>query len=100
MPFKNAPNGYQWSLVGLTRAPTASGVYGIFNRDRWIYIGETGDIAARLSEHFAGASNSNPDIIKHKPTGFTFELASMLHRVQRQDQLILELRPACNKKLG
>ena len=54
MPFKNSQSGYPWTALGISTAPSLSGVYGIYNRTGWIYIGETGDIAARLGEHFSG----------------------------------------------
>ncbi len=98
MPFKNSQTGYPWSLAGVLSAPSASGVYGIFNRTDWIYIGESSDIAARLSEHFNGSANSNPDILPMKPTGFIFELVPAVQRVQREYLLIVELKPRANRK--
>ncbi|MGA3231108.1 MAG: hypothetical protein ABSD51_14280 [Candidatus Binatus sp.] len=98
MPFKNQ-NVYGFTASGIVSAPSASGVYGIYNQAAWIYIGESGDIAARLGEHLVG-TNSNPDIRKNAPTGFTYELVLAAQRVQRQDELIRELMPLANKKLG
>jgi excinuclease UvrABC nuclease subunit len=96
MPFKNQ-TGYNFTTAGIVSAPSASGVYGIYNRTSWIYIGESGDIAARLGEHFSGSSNSNPDILKNAPTAFTYELVPAAQRVQREYQLIAELKPLANK---
>jgi len=60
--------------------------------------GESSDIAARLSEHFNGSANSNPDILPMKPTGFIFELVPAVQRVQREYLLIVELKPRANRK--
>lgn len=81
----------------LANAPRASGVYALFNPQRWIYAGETGDIQARLLEHLNG---DNRCITLARPTGFQFELPPAQQRVARQDALILQLRPKCNQRLG
>lgn len=81
----------------LKDSPSASGVYAIFNPQKWIYVGEGKDIQARLVAHFNG---DNACITKEKPTGFQFEYSPSDKRVARQDQLILQLGPACNQRLG
>ncbi len=96
MPFQNS-NAFQFSPQGLTNAPALSGVYGIFNQERWIYVGETGDINRRLAEHL---NTGGTCIHRYFPTGFTYELSPQLLRVARQDQLIQQLAPACNQRFG
>lgn len=97
MPWSN-PNGFLFTNVGiLLNAPTASGVYALYNNERWIYIGESGNIQERLLQHFNG---DNACITGWRPPSFSFELWPWNRRVARQDQLILELRPACNQRLG
>jgi excinuclease UvrABC nuclease subunit len=90
---------FPWNRASiLANAPQASGVYAIFNSKNWIYVGESGDIQARLLEHLNG---DNLCIIQNLPTGFQFELvAGQAQRVARQNQLIVELKPVCNQKLG
>ena len=89
---------FPWTRESIvSNAPSASGVYAIFNPQAWIYVGESGDIRARLLQHFDG---DNPCITRMHPGGFQFELCPAAQRVARQNQLILALTPACNQKLG
>jgi hypothetical protein len=76
-------------------APIASGVYGVSNAREWIYIGETDDIRAALIAHLADYGTS---VMIRKPTGFVFEVCERAHRSARQDRLILEYEPACNRQ--
>jgi GIY-YIG catalytic domain len=93
--------GLNWySYTGLAvgqNAPEASGVYAIANGSTWIYIGETNNIKRRLMEHLNG---DNPCILIRSPDRFSFEFHGGLARVSRQNELILELRPACNQIFG
>jgi excinuclease UvrABC nuclease subunit len=82
----------------VTSAPNSSGVYVLFTPQAWIYVGESGDVQARLLQHLNG---DNPCITRNAPTGFQFEVvAGQSQRVARQDQLILAFGPACNQRLG
>jgi predicted GIY-YIG superfamily endonuclease len=78
-------------------APSASGVYAIYNQQGWIYFGEGQDIKTRLLAHFNG---DNPCITNHAPSGFQVELLPANRRVARQDALILQYGSACNKRVG
>jgi len=83
------------SLAGInTYAPTASGVYGISNAREWIYIGKTDNIQLALLEHLQEAHTSMMD---RSPTGFVFEMCEPEGRSARQDQLVLEYKPTCNR---
>jgi hypothetical protein len=75
-------------------APMASGVYGISNAREWIYIGETDDIQGALLTQLADTHTS---LMKREPTGFVFEVCERAHRPARQDRLILEYEPTCNR---
>jgi hypothetical protein len=76
----------------LINAPSASGVYAIFNLQNWIYIGESSDVQARLLDHL----NGDPAwITSWNPDSFQFEYCLANQRVARQDQLILQLNPLC-----
>jgi hypothetical protein len=70
------------------------GVYGIFKANSWIYVGK-GDIRKRLLEHLNG---DNPCITRNFPTHYVTEVTS--DSDNREKQLIVELKPACNKKVG
>jgi hypothetical protein len=70
-------------------APAASGVYGISNSQRWLYIEETENIRASLMEQLANCSDRSNDV----PSGFSFELSPSYNRTARRDRLIAELAP-------
>jgi hypothetical protein len=74
-------------------APSVSGIYGISNAREWIFIGETDDIQASLLHDLQAASA----LLKRSPTGFVFERCGSAERRGRQDRLILEYEPVCNR---
>ncbi len=76
-------------------APIASGVYGISNAREWIFIGETEDIQAALLAHVQEPDSS---MMKRQPTGFVFEICDQAIRPSRQDRLVCEYGPACNRQ--
>ena len=85
-----------FNQAGINQVPvTAKGVYGIFNSSIWIYVGK-GEIRQRLQAHL---DNDNPCITNSSPAGFIAELVSG-DPSNREVQLILELKPKCNKKVG
>jgi predicted GIY-YIG superfamily endonuclease len=69
-------------------------VYGISNAREWIYIGETENIQSSLLNHL---HEINTTLKKREPTGFVFEVCDQAHRSSRQDRLIGEYGPACNR---
>ncbi len=75
-------------------APGASGIYGISNAREWIYIGETDDIQASLLHHLL---ESDSTLMRKRPTGFVFEVCDAAGRLARQDRLVFEYEPACNR---
>src|SRR5271169_3860943 len=75
-------------------APFASGVYGISNAREWIYIGKTEDIQGALLAHL---QDSHTSLMKRGPTGFVFELCDQARRPARQDRLVSEYEPTCNR---
>jgi len=87
---------FPFTQVGLLLAPAQSGVYAL-HAVEWIYVGESQNINARLLQHLNG---DTPCINRMKPTSFCYELVPAFERIARQNALILELRPACNQKLG
>ncbi len=99
MPIGSGINTFQYTQVGISvNAPSQSGVYAIWNSQGCVYIGESGDIRARLLQHLGG---DNSCITRHAPTLFQFELvAGEAVRVARQNQWIASLTPTCNQRLG
>ena len=94
MPFDELiPRSFTSSSVR-EYAPIASGVYGISNQMEWIYIGETDNIQASLLTHL---QESNTTLLRRQPTGFVFEICDRSARPSRQDRLVLEYGPTCNR---
>lgn len=94
MPFpQQTPRAFtKQGIEALT--PGQKGVYGIYRPGVWIYVGK-GDIRERLIAHLNG---DNADITAQKPTNYVAEVTADMD--QREKQLILELSPVCNKKVG
>jgi hypothetical protein len=76
-------------------APATAGVYGISNAREWIYIGETDNIQGALLDHLQQLGTS---LMKLQPTGFVFEACDGVRRQARQDRLVFEYEPTCNRR--
>jgi hypothetical protein len=97
MPFGNHGNR-SFTAVSVGRnAPHASGVYGLADARRWIYVGETADIQSELLKHL---QNPPAFLRDHPPSGFTYELTDAGQRIERQNRLVLELEPIGNRMVG
>jgi predicted GIY-YIG superfamily endonuclease len=75
-------------------APLAPGVYGLSNAREWIYIGVSENIRSSLLEHLE--TRSSP-LMKRQPTGFVYEVVCPGDEWARQDRLIQEYEPTCNR---
>ncbi len=95
MPFEQPIPLTFVARVIQTRAPVASGVYGISNAREWIYIGETENIQSALFDHL---QDLNAALMKLQPTGFVFEVCDRVRRPARQDRLVLEYEPTLNRQ--
>jgi hypothetical protein len=94
MPFEQI-TPREFTLGGVkTYAPEVSGVYGISNARQWIYIGVTDNIRVSLLGHLQEPATS---VMQCVPTGFVYEACEQGRRSSRQDRLILEYEPACNR---
>lgn len=89
MPFESCFARAFTALTIEREAPAASGVFGISNSERWIFIEETENIRASLMEYLANSSGRSTDL----PSGFSFELSPSYSRTARRDRLIAELDP-------
>jgi len=76
-------------------SPNQNGVYGLFKTGVWIYVGK-GDIRQRLLDHLNG---DNPCINRERPTHWVAEVFNA-DPSQREQQLITELSPLCNQRIG
>ncbi len=87
------PVGYSFTEGAIkVAAPHASGVYMIFNRKQYIFVGEAGDIRTRLLAHF---QRDEEGIHSHDPAYFNYELCPEDRRAKRRAELIRLLRPRC-----
>ena len=95
MPFDQfTPRAFTTSSIQ-NHVPSTSGVYGFSNAKEWIYIGETGDLRAALFAHLAEV---NTPLKRRQPTGFVFEECASAVRHGRQDRLVHEYEPFCNRR--
>jgi hypothetical protein len=95
MPFQHAA-GYSFSAVSVRKnAPALSGVYGISNDHEWIFVGASDDIQAALMLHLRETGTL---LQARTPMGFVFELCGPSDRITRQNRLVLEMEPVCNRQ--
>ncbi len=94
MPFSELiPHPFTSGAVRVY-APAAEGVYGISNSREWIYIGQSDNIQGTLLDHLQDAQAA---AMKRGPTGFVYELCTGALRSQRQNRLVQEYGPVCNR---
>jgi hypothetical protein len=93
MPFKNSFGRVLTALTIVREAPEASGVFGISNSRRWLFIAETENIRASLMGYLA----DSPANLQDPAAGFSFELSPAYSRTARRDRLIAELAPLQNQ---
>lgn len=94
MPFANF-GGYSFSPISVQKnAPPLSGVYGLSNHREWIFVGIADNIQAALLAHLRETGTL---LRARTPTGFTFEVCGSVDRLTRQNRLVLEMDPVCNR---
>jgi predicted GIY-YIG superfamily endonuclease len=97
MPWRQSES-YPFTREGIEEnAPSAGGVYVLFDQQRFVYVGETDNIQRSLARHLDG---DNAWISAWAPPLFSYELHPAPTRVARQAALIRELKPACNTSWG
>lgn len=74
--------------------PGQKGVYGLFREGQWIYVGK-GDIRQRLLDYLNG---DNLCITRNAPTHWVDEITT--NADVREKELIRELNPLCNQRVG
>ena len=95
MPFPPQTPGF-FSEIGVSSVPdSARGVYGLYRTGVWVYVGK-GEIKNRLLAHLRGDSLC---ITTERPTHFVIE-TTLLRMDDREKELILELAPRCNQRVG
>ncbi len=90
---------HAFSEVGIIMgAPTKGGVYLIDKPGTAIYIGESGNIQDRLLEHYRKQSGQSACIWRNNPRTFSYEIVrGEAARKRREQELIRQLRPVCNR---
>ena len=92
MPFEySLPHAFSIRSIR-AHAPAVSGVYGISNSREWIYIGQSDDIQGRLMDHLTELT-----LRRREPTGFVYEVCEPSERTIRQNRLVVEYEPVCNR---
>ena len=87
------PNGRYYSFTPeVIRAcvPPSSGVYGLFNFNYQLFIGESENIQDALLRH---RGDSDLQSRRYRPTGFTFQVCSANLRRRKAEELIEKFRP-------
>ncbi len=74
----------------MAAAPSTSGVYGLFNFDCQVFIGESANIQEALLRHESETDFQSGHL---RPTGFTFEPCAAELRAVKAAQLISRFRP-------
>lgn len=74
--------------------PGQIGVFGIYRRDAWVYIGR-GDLVAELLRYVRG---ENPRILAERPTYFCAIVTD--DDVALEKELIRQYRPIANERVG
>lgn len=94
MPFpQQTPRAFTRSNIEVLNR-NQMGCYGLLRGNMWIYVGK-GDIRQRLLDHLNG---DNPCITRSAPTHWVDVVANDYDN--REKQLIMELLPTCNQKVG
>lgn len=95
MPFvQQTPRAFTRQNIEALK-PNQYGVHGLFKQSTWIYVGK-GDVRQRLLEHLDG---DNPSIVRQQPTHWVDEIVAG-DASAREKQLIAELAPVCNQRVG
>jgi hypothetical protein len=93
MPWGNQTS-YAFTRTSVVlNAPERSGVYALYSKATWVYIGEGENIRAQLLQHLDGA---NASISVFPDLTFSYELIPPPRRAWRQEELVSGLRPICN----
>jgi hypothetical protein len=93
VPWRNSTSYTFSQIYVILNAPPESGVYALYNKALWVYVGESENIRAQLLQHLNGNSAC---LTIHPNLSFSFELIPEATRAWRQDELVRELRPICN----
>jgi hypothetical protein len=80
----------------IRNTPECSGIYGLRDGARWVYVGESSNLRGALLGYLSGRL---PSVLLSEPHLFAFEVCSPRHRVGRHRELVRRYQPICNKKV-
>ncbi len=76
----------------MNNAPQEPGLYAIGNNREWILVAETANIRESLLTHLGAVDG----VVKlRNPTGFMFEVGNVGSMMNRRQELVAQLKPAC-----
>jgi hypothetical protein len=82
----------------LVNAPQGAGVYALHNETTWVYVGESSDIRAELTQLLRG-DVACISLFHHLK--FSFETIDVpAARAWRVTEVVHELHPICNRRSG
>ena len=91
MPSNSATYVFTHRAV-LEKAPKTSGVYSIFNSNRWVQVGESDDIQQSL---FDLLNEPNPCLQRFSSLSFSFTPAPPAERAAQLEMMVGARNPAC-----
>src|SRR5687767_13287080 len=78
-------------------APAVSGVYGLYNFDHQLFIGEADNIREALLRHLDRDHSRSP---RFQPTGFMFKTCTAEVRERNAEALIQQYQPVRQNELA
>lgn len=94
MPFEQITPRMFTAEAVRTYAPPDAGVFAVTNSRQWLYIGHAGNTQRALLDLMEDCGSA---LMKKDPRGFVFEVCGRERSITRQDRLVLEYEPVCNR---
>lgn len=87
-----------YTKEGIKEIPNTSGVYCIQTQGSgWIYVGESGTMRDRVTEHYDGDSDQSGCINSNDPYWVGYDEMGYSERKKKEQELIKKHNPKCNK---
>jgi hypothetical protein len=98
MPWSNRV-AYPFNETSIiANAPQGAGVYALYNKTTWVYVGESSNILGQLIQHLRG---DVPCISMFPHLNFSYETINVpVARAWRMKDVINEFRPICNPRFS
>ena len=90
----SAAHGFRFTSASiLTNVPKQAGVFGLYNEQGWVFIGQGSNLQQSL---FQCLDKSRQYFWPNEPHGYVFEICNSAECNERRDALILEYYPIRN----